>query len=204
MFHQPPARLHEPLLQARQRPVLDPLRQHEPPPQISQVVGEHAQPQPYLVGPEPMAAQPRHLHRLLAFFDPLLRRSPLVVEPHHRPAVRFQVGDDESHARKQLPEMKLHLGYHTPRCIPTRCLVQETLVPNHRLLASASTGRVKRALSINIGRYFRPRPLRGCARRPPCGRGLGFWRRLFKRCALHRQEGRRRSRIRIRRAAGWR
>jgi len=27
----------------------------------------------------------RHLHRQLALFDPLLRRPPLVVEPHHRP-----------------------------------------------------------------------------------------------------------------------
>ena len=33
-----------------------------------------------------MATQPRHLHRLLAF-----------LEPHHRPAVRLQVGHDEPH-----------------------------------------------------------------------------------------------------------
>ena len=33
-----------------------------------------------------MATQPRHLYGLLAFFDPLLRRSPLVVEPHYRSA----------------------------------------------------------------------------------------------------------------------
>jgi len=32
-----------------------------------------------------MATQPRHLHRLLAFLDPLLCGTPLVVEPHHRP-----------------------------------------------------------------------------------------------------------------------
>ena len=32
-------------------------------------VGDHAQPKPHLVGPEPMATQPCHLHRLLAFFD---------------------------------------------------------------------------------------------------------------------------------------
>ena len=43
-----------------------------------------------------MATQARHLHRLLAFLDPLLGDpllggAPLVVEPHHRPAVRLQV-----------------------------------------------------------------------------------------------------------------
>src|SRR5882672_2642388 len=35
-----------------------------------------------------MAAQLRHLHRLLAFFDPLLRRASLVVETDHSPTVR--------------------------------------------------------------------------------------------------------------------
>jgi hypothetical protein len=35
-----------------------------------------------------MATEPGHLDRLLALLDPLLRCSPLVVEPHHRPAVR--------------------------------------------------------------------------------------------------------------------
>jgi hypothetical protein len=69
---QPSARFHQPLLQARERPVVDSLRQHQPPPQVAQVVGQHAQPESYLTGPEMMAAQPRHLHRLLAFFDPLL------------------------------------------------------------------------------------------------------------------------------------
>jgi len=40
MFHQPTARLHQPLLQAGQRPTADPLGQHEPPPQVPQVVGK--------------------------------------------------------------------------------------------------------------------------------------------------------------------
>ncbi len=38
MFHQAPARLHQPLLKARHRPVASSLRQHEPPPQVPQVV----------------------------------------------------------------------------------------------------------------------------------------------------------------------
>ena len=65
----------QPRLQARERPVVDSLRQHQPPPQVAQVVGQHAQPESYLIGPEMMAAQPRHLHRLLAFFDPLASES---------------------------------------------------------------------------------------------------------------------------------
>jgi hypothetical protein len=36
------------------------------------VVRKHVQPQPDLVGPEPVATEPGHLHRLLAFLDPLL------------------------------------------------------------------------------------------------------------------------------------
>src|SRR5271169_4018919 len=43
MFYQPSARLHQPMLQTRQRPVLDSLGQRQPPPQIPQVVGQQAQ-----------------------------------------------------------------------------------------------------------------------------------------------------------------
>lgn len=43
-----------------------------------------------------MATQPRHLDSLLAFLDPLLCRTPLFIEPHHRTAVRLQVGHDEA------------------------------------------------------------------------------------------------------------
>ena len=43
MLDQPPARFHQPLLQARQRPALDPPRQSQSPPQVAQVVGEHAE-----------------------------------------------------------------------------------------------------------------------------------------------------------------
>ena len=41
MLHQPPPGLHQSLLQARQRPILNPLRQCQPPPQIPQVVSQH-------------------------------------------------------------------------------------------------------------------------------------------------------------------
>lgn len=50
-----PARLHQSLLQPGQPPVADTQRQHQPPPQIPQVVGNHAHPQAYFVGTEPVA-----------------------------------------------------------------------------------------------------------------------------------------------------
>ena len=59
-----------------------------------------------------MAAKPRHLHRLLAFFDPLLRRAALVVEPYHRAVVSRQGGHDEADAGEQLPKVELHLRHH--------------------------------------------------------------------------------------------
>ena len=85
VLDQASARFHQPLLQARQRPILNPLRRRQPPPQIPQVVNQQAQCQPDLARAEPMASEPRHLHRLLAFLDPLLRRPSLVVEAHYRP-----------------------------------------------------------------------------------------------------------------------
>jgi hypothetical protein len=39
MLHQPTARLHQPLVQAGQGPIVDPFGQHRPPPQIAQVIG---------------------------------------------------------------------------------------------------------------------------------------------------------------------
>src|ERR1700680_2052290 len=52
-----------------------------------------------------MAAQPRHLHRLLAFFAPLLRRASLVVETDHSPTVRLQVGHDYSDSGGTPPQI---------------------------------------------------------------------------------------------------
>src|ERR1019366_6573640 len=138
VLDQSTAGFYKPLLQARQRPVLDSLRQHQPPPQVPKVVGQHAQPESYLIGPEMMAAQPRHLHRLLAFFDPLLRRASLVVEPDHSPTVRPQVGHDESHTGKQLPRMKLDLRHYSTCLRPTRRLVEKALVPDHGFMTGPS------------------------------------------------------------------
>src|ERR1039457_1823399 len=42
VLDQSAARLHQPLLQTGQRPVLNLLRQHQPPPEVAQVVGDEA------------------------------------------------------------------------------------------------------------------------------------------------------------------
>lgn len=74
--------LDEALLDAGQRPLVDPLWQYQPPPQIAEVVGQHAQLRPDLVPPEPMTGEPRPMRRLLTFLDPLLGGPALVVKPH--------------------------------------------------------------------------------------------------------------------------
>ena len=81
VFDHTPASLHETLLQAGQRPAVDPFREHESPPQIPDVVGEHAQLQPDFVRAEPVSRQSRPM-RLFAFLDPLLGYTALVIEPH--------------------------------------------------------------------------------------------------------------------------
>jgi hypothetical protein len=69
MFHQPSAGLHQTVLQTRQRPVSEPVWQQQSSPEVAQVLGNDGQPHPHLVGSKPMATEPRHLHRLLAFFN---------------------------------------------------------------------------------------------------------------------------------------
>ncbi len=81
MFHQPPSGFHQTLLQTRQRPAFDSSEQCQSPPQITQVVRQQAQREPHLVGAEPMAREASHPYGLLAFLDPLLGRSPFVIEP---------------------------------------------------------------------------------------------------------------------------
>ena len=56
MFHQPAARLHQPLLETRQRPAPDPLRQNQPPPKVAEIIGNDGQPQPYFIRAESFCA----------------------------------------------------------------------------------------------------------------------------------------------------
>src|SRR5438876_3639904 len=77
MPDQPPAGLEQALLQARQRPALDGDRQNEPTQQIAEVVGDHPEEQPDLIGSEAVAGEAGPMGD---FLDPLLCRPTLVVE----------------------------------------------------------------------------------------------------------------------------
>jgi L-alanine-DL-glutamate epimerase-like enolase superfamily enzyme len=57
---------------------------------------------------------------LLALLDPLLGGAPLVIEPHHRPAVGLQIGRDEADARKQFPKVELDPPALTSQWIPSQ------------------------------------------------------------------------------------
>ena len=80
-----PAGLEQPLLQARQRPVLDGERQDQPAQQLAKVVGDHPEEQPDLVGSEAVTGEARPVSGDLALLDPLLRRPALVVKSGRRP-----------------------------------------------------------------------------------------------------------------------
>lgn len=58
--HQSAARFCQALLQADQRPVVDPPGQH-PPPQVPWVLSDQTQPQASLIGTQMAAARQRHL-----------------------------------------------------------------------------------------------------------------------------------------------
>ena len=77
---------------------------------------------------------------LLAFFDPLLRSPPLIVEPHHRPARKRQIRHDKVPSGKQLPGMMLYFRHHPSSRLPTGCLLQEPLVLDQRFLGGPSHG----------------------------------------------------------------
>jgi hypothetical protein len=78
VLDQTSASLHQALVQARQRPGVDSLRQHRAAPQLAQVVGQQAQLYAHFIGPEPMTREPGPMRCLLALLDPLLGRVPLL------------------------------------------------------------------------------------------------------------------------------
>ena len=127
VLDQSAARLHQPVLQACQRPALDPLRQPKPPPEIAEVVGQHAQLQSHFVGPEAMTRQPGPTRGLFAFLDSLFRRAALVVEANHRATGQGHARHDESDARKQLALVMLDLGDNPSGLRPARGLDAELL-----------------------------------------------------------------------------
>ena len=113
MLHQPAPGFHQPLLETGERPALDPRRQNESAPEVAQVVRQNAQLQAHLVRLEPMARQARPVRRLLAFFDPLLRRAAFVVEP-----------DDRRLGRVMFVTMKPTRGNSSPRWCSTLATIR--------------------------------------------------------------------------------
>src|SRR5437016_5257064 len=97
MSDEPRAGLEKPLLEARQGPALDGDGQDQPAQQIAEVIGDHPEEQPHLVGPEAVAGEPGPVGGFLAFLDPLLCRPALVVEADDGPVRPRQGGDDEAH-----------------------------------------------------------------------------------------------------------
>jgi len=109
---QPPARLEQPLLKAREGPLLDGDGEHQSPQQVAKVVGDDAEQQTDLVGPEAVTGKPCPVGRGLAFLDPLLSRAALIVEAHDGPLRPGQGGDDETHPGEEFAEVMLDLCDH--------------------------------------------------------------------------------------------
>src|SRR6267143_961352 len=57
MSDEAPAGFEEPLLETRQGPVLDGHGENEPAQEIAEVVGDHPEEQPHLIGPEPVTGE---------------------------------------------------------------------------------------------------------------------------------------------------
>ena len=138
MLHQPASGFHQPLLETRERPALDPRRQDQSAPEVAQVVGQDTQLQAHFVRPETMARQPRPVGGRLAFLDPLLRRAALVVEPYDRTTREDHVSHDEADAGEQLTSVVLHLGDNPSGRGPALRLIPEALVAHQGLAARPS------------------------------------------------------------------
>src|SRR2546426_10030166 len=115
---EPRAGLEEPLLEARQGPVLDGDGHDQPAQQIAEILGDHSEEQPLLVGPEAVAGEPGPVGGFLAFLDPLLGRPALVVQADDRSVRPRERGDDEAHPRTEFSEVMLNLGDHASRPAP--------------------------------------------------------------------------------------
>jgi hypothetical protein len=98
-----PPVLRQPLLKAHEGPILDRDGENEPAQQVAEVIGDDAEEQPHLVGPEAVTGEPSPVGRGLALLDPLLGRAALVVEAGDRSIRAGQRGDDEADPRESSP-----------------------------------------------------------------------------------------------------
>jgi hypothetical protein len=116
VFHQATARLDEALLHAGQRPVVDTLGEHEPSPEVAEVVGQHAQLESDFVAPKPVTRQSRPVRRLLAFLDLLLGGAALVVEAHDGTTRELEIRHDEPDAL-DIGGIELRLGQNVDEAL---------------------------------------------------------------------------------------
>ena len=102
MPNQAPAGLEQPLLKAREGPVLNGDGENEPAQQVAEVVGDDAEEQPHLIGSKAVTEEPRPVGRGLALLDSLLGGASLVVEADDRAICAGRRGDDEADPGEQL------------------------------------------------------------------------------------------------------
>src|SRR5437879_5695800 len=86
IFHQPSAGLYQTLPQTRQRPVGNPARQHQTPPQVPPVCTPSHSATTAPSSTETDENRAASLSPPAAFLDPLLRGPSFFVKPHHPPA----------------------------------------------------------------------------------------------------------------------
>jgi hypothetical protein len=70
--------------------------------------------EPNGIGGEAHAREPRPLQRVFAFFDMLLRRSPVIVKGEHPLVGQAAVGDQEADGRELFTLMELYRGADAP------------------------------------------------------------------------------------------
>ena len=80
MFDQSSAGLDQAFPERGQRPGFDRLRRRDGAQEVGEIVSQGMKLEPYSIGREAHAGQPRPLQRVLAFLDVLLRRSPVIIE----------------------------------------------------------------------------------------------------------------------------
>ena len=98
----------------RQGPATNLLRQDKLAEEVSKIVGQHKEMQPHQVIDKIVARQARPLHRVLALLDPLLSRSPLIVESDNAFGRTSEVRNDEANPGKQFAFVPFNLGDHPP------------------------------------------------------------------------------------------
>jgi len=113
-------------------PALDGDGQNQPTQQIAEVVGDHPEEQPDLVGSEAVAREARPMGGFLTLLDPLLGRPTMVVEADDRSVRPGERGDDEAHPRKEFPEVMLDLGDHPSRSVPGGGQIVEAPIADQR------------------------------------------------------------------------